>query len=102
MTTTNDSCPGRRDVTVRVAHWSAAIVLVSVCTTVARLHLIGLKQLTHDLTVAVRIDAMVVHAIVLPAVVILLGAWIWWSGERPDQPIESRRPEDAELIGMAA
>ena len=78
---------------------SAAIVMVAVFSTFATLSLISLKQLGVGLAVAVLLDATVVRAVLLPAVMTLLGKHNWYlprflawlPGETPEPAVE-RRP----------
>ncbi len=71
---------------------SAAIVMVSVFSIFASLHMIEMKELGIGLAVAVLVDALVVRAIVLPSLMMLLGRWNWWPGRlarRPEpEPVE--------------
>jgi RND superfamily putative drug exporter len=62
---------------------SAALVMVSVFAIFASLHMIEMKELGIGLAVAVLVDALVVRAVVLPAVMTLLGQWNWWPGRDP-------------------
>ena len=62
---------------------SAAIVMVSVFSIFASLHMIEMKELGLGLAIAVLIDAVVVRVIVLPSVLMLLGRWAWWPGRIP-------------------
>jgi RND superfamily putative drug exporter len=63
---------------------SAAIVMVSVFTIFASLHMVEMKELGLTLAVAVLLDALVVRVIVLPSLMNLLGRWNWWPGPQPD------------------
>jgi RND superfamily putative drug exporter len=81
---------------------SAAIVMVSVFSIFASLHMVEMKELGVSLAVAVLIDAVVVRAIVLPSLLVLLGHWTWWpatpsgSTSRPPGP-ERPSPKGAAL-----
>ncbi len=60
---------------------SAALVMVSVFTVFASLHMVEMKELGVGLAVAVFLDALVVRAVVLPAAMSLLGRRVWWPGD---------------------
>jgi RND superfamily putative drug exporter len=64
---------------------SAAVVMVSVFAIFASLHMVEMKEIGVGLAVAVLIDAVVVRAIVLPALLCLLGRATWWPS-RPEGP----------------
>ena len=57
---------------------SAAMVMVGVFAVFATLGLLSLKQMGFGLAVAVLIDATVIRALLLPAVMTLLGERNWW------------------------
>jgi RND superfamily putative drug exporter len=57
---------------------SAAAVMVAVFATFATLSLMEFKQLGVGLAAAVLIDAIVVRILILPAIISLLGRWVWW------------------------
>jgi RND superfamily putative drug exporter len=77
---------------------SAAIVMVSVFSIFASLHMIEMKELGIGLAVAVLVDALVVRAIVLPSLMTLLGRWNWWPGRAPvARPARLEQPELARL-----
>lgn len=59
---------------------SAAIVMVSVFSIFASLHMVEMKELGVGLAVAVLVDALVVRVIVLPSLMTILGRWNWWPG----------------------
>jgi RND superfamily putative drug exporter len=59
---------------------SAAIVMVSVFSIFASLHMVEMKELGVGLAVAVLVDALVVRIIVLPSLMTILGRWNWWPG----------------------
>ncbi|HZS30024.1 MAG TPA: MMPL family transporter [Gaiellaceae bacterium] len=61
---------------------SAAIVMVAVFSIFAILPEIDFKQLGVGLAVAVLIDATVVRAVLLPALMTLLGEWNWYLPRR--------------------
>ncbi|SHG58209.1 putative drug exporter of the RND superfamily [Jatrophihabitans endophyticus] len=63
---------------------SAALIMVSVFTIFAALHLVEMKQFGVGLAVAVLVDAIVVREIVLPSALLLLGDRVW--------PAAVRRP----------
>ncbi|WP_314622551.1 MMPL family transporter [Streptomyces stackebrandtii] len=72
---------------------SAAVVMVTVFTSFAALHLIEMKQIGFSLAVAVLLDAFVIRILVLPSLMLLLGEANWWParGMRP-----TARPERTE------
>ncbi len=57
---------------------SAAIVMVSVFSIFASLHMIEMKELGIGLATAVLIDAVLVRTILLPSALVLLGKAAWW------------------------
>jgi RND superfamily putative drug exporter len=57
---------------------SAAVVMVAVFALFATLPLISTKELGVGLAAAVLLDATVVRAVLLPAVMALLGEANWW------------------------
>jgi RND superfamily putative drug exporter len=57
---------------------SAALVMVSVFAVFASLSMIEMKQFGVGLGVAVLLDALVIRAVVLPAIMALLGRANWW------------------------
>ena len=59
---------------------SAAVVMVSVFSIFASLHMVEMKELGVGLAVAVLVDALVVRVIVLPSLMTILGRWNWWPG----------------------
>jgi putative drug exporter of the RND superfamily len=78
---------------------SAAIVMVSVFAIFASLHMVEMKEIGVGLAAAVLIDAVVVRAIVLPALLCLLGRATWWParpGRRTgaDAPPTVREPAE--------
>ena len=68
---------------------SAAIVMVSVFSIFAALHMIEMKELGVGLAAAVLIDALVVRTVLLPSALVLLGRFAWWPGRLS----RVRRPE---------
>ena len=56
---------------------SAAIVMVSVFSIFASLHMVEMKELGVGLAAAVLIDAVLVRAVVLPSLLVLLGKRRW-------------------------
>jgi RND superfamily putative drug exporter len=62
---------------------SAALVMVSVFTIFAALHMVEMKEMGLTLAAAVLLDALVVRVILLPSLMILLGRWNWWPGRLP-------------------
>ncbi len=75
---------------------SAAIVMVSLFSIFASLHMIEMKELGLGLAVAVLVDALVVRVIVLPSLLVLLGRASWWPGRAP----ASRTALAAELVAV--
>ena len=67
---------------------SAAIVMVSVFSIFASLHMVEMKELGVGLAAAVLIDAVLVRAVVLPSLLVLLGKRRW--APRPNRD-RSRR-----------
>ena len=57
---------------------AAAIVMMSVFSIFAALHLVEMKELGVGLAAAVLVDAVVVRAVVLPSLLILLGDRVRW------------------------
>jgi uncharacterized membrane protein YdfJ with MMPL/SSD domain len=57
---------------------SAAIVMVAVFAIFVTLHELDIKQMGFGLASAILIDATVVRAVLLPAVMKLLGEWNWY------------------------
>jgi RND superfamily putative drug exporter len=74
---------------------SAAIVMVAVFAIFAGLRQIDIKQMGFGLAVAVLIDATIIRAVLLPAVMKLLGDWNWylprWLEWLPGGPPRERR-----------
>jgi RND superfamily putative drug exporter len=64
---------------------SAAVVMVSVFVSFMFLHLLEVKQMGFALAVAVLLDAIVVRAMILPALLTLLGRSAWW----PSKPLSA-------------
>jgi RND superfamily putative drug exporter len=58
---------------------SAAIVMVAVFSIFATLSTIDMKQLGVGLAAAILLDATIIRAVVLPAVMTLLGNANWWA-----------------------
>jgi RND superfamily putative drug exporter len=57
---------------------SAAVVMVAVFALFATLPLISLKEVGVGLAAAVLLDATIIRAVLLPAVMVLLGEKNWW------------------------
>ncbi len=57
---------------------SAALVMVAVFAIFVTLHEIDIKQMGFGLAAAILIDATIVRAVLLPAVMKLLGEWNWY------------------------
>ena len=58
---------------------SAAIVMVGVFSIFATLSTIDMKQLGVGLAAAILLDATIIRAVVLPALMTLLGDANWWA-----------------------
>ncbi|MFI5845048.1 MMPL family transporter [Catenuloplanes sp. NPDC051500] len=67
---------------------SAAVIMVSVFSVFVLGHGIEFKQLGVGLSTAVLIDALIIRAFVLPALLTLLGRWTWW----PSRPTTAPAP----------
>jgi RND superfamily putative drug exporter len=67
---------------------SAAIIMVAVFGVFATLSILQFQQMGFGLAVAVLIDATIIRAVLVPAVMKLLGEWNWYlpSGERRSAP----------------
>ncbi|MDG4784710.1 MMPL family transporter [Micromonospora sp. WMMD1102] len=89
---------------------SAAVVMVAVFALFTTGTLVSMKELGFGLAVAVLIDATVVRAVLLPAVMVLLGErnwylprWLGWlprlSHEEPPDALPPTEPIGAEPIG---
>jgi putative drug exporter of the RND superfamily len=89
---------------------SAAVVMVAVFALFATLPLASTKQLGIGLAAAVLLDATIIRAVLLPAVMALLGEKNWWlprwlgwlpeiAHELPPAPVPSR--DDRELVPVA-
>jgi uncharacterized membrane protein YdfJ with MMPL/SSD domain len=88
---------------------SAAIVMVAVFAIFISLRTLDIKQMGFGLAAAILIDATIVRAVLLPAVMKLLGEWNWYlprwlewlprfEAETATGPREERRPR-GERIG---
>ena len=87
---------------------SAAVVMVAVFSLFATLPLASTKQLGIGLAAAVLLDATIIRAILLPAVMALLGEKNWWLprwlgwlpqiAHEPPAQIPAGHPEERELI----
>jgi putative drug exporter of the RND superfamily len=75
---------------------NAAVVMVAVFALFLMIPLVSLKELGFGLAAAVLLDATVVRAVLLPAVMALLGERNWylprWLGWLPRVSIEPSRP----------
>ncbi|MET0426378.1 MAG: MMPL family transporter, partial [Actinoplanes sp.] len=86
---------------------SAAVVMVAVFALFATLPLSSTKQLGIGLAAAVLLDATIIRAVLLPAVMSMLGEKNWWLpkwlGWLPeiahDTAPEPARPDERELVG---
>jgi putative drug exporter of the RND superfamily len=83
---------------------SAAIVMVGVFSIFATLSTIDMKQLGIGLAAAILLDATIIRAVVLPAVMTLLGQANWWAprflrGREPvAEPVAA--PREPELVSV--
>jgi putative drug exporter of the RND superfamily len=84
---------------------SAALVMVAVFALFATLPLISTKELGLGLAAAVLLDATIIRAILLPAVMALLGdknwylpRWLDWLPQVAHEPPPAAVPEQKELI----
>jgi RND superfamily putative drug exporter len=75
---------------------SAAVVMVSVFSIFASLHMVEMKQLGLSLAVAVVIDAVIVRGVLLPALLTLFGTRVWWPGRGP----RGAQPSAPELVAF--
>ncbi|MGW7684518.1 MMPL family transporter [Kribbella sp. NPDC054772] len=77
---------------------SAAAVMIGVFAVFATLSTLDMKQLGVGLAVAILIDATIIRAVVLPAVMTLLGDANWWAPKwlRPTRPKHTTLPPSAE------
>ena len=76
---------------------SAAVVMVAVFAIFATLSGLEFKQMGVGLAAAILIDATLVRAVLLPAVMTLLGRWNWWAPSvllrrLPDARLEAAPP----------
>jgi RND superfamily putative drug exporter len=82
---------------------SAAIVMVGVFAIFATLSTIDMKQLGIGLAAAILLDATIIRAVVLPAVMTLLGDANWWAPKflrgRPATPPADPPTPARELVG---
>jgi RND superfamily putative drug exporter len=84
---------------------SAAVVMVAVFAIFASLSTIDMKQLGVGLAAAILLDATIIRAVVLPALMTLLGDANWWAPRfmRPRTPAQHRAPEvDGERVFLKA
>ena len=83
---------------------SAAIVMVSVFSIFASLHMVEMKELGLSLAVAVLIDAVLVRAVVLPSLLVVLGKRRWSpssGGDAHDDVVVDAVVVDAAAAGAA-
>jgi RND superfamily putative drug exporter len=89
---------------------SAAVVMVAVFSVFATLSMLMLKQFGVGLAAAILIDATIVRAVLLPAVMKLLGEWNWYlprwlewlprfGGEEPAESEQAARERGQERRG---
>ncbi|MFI5911209.1 MMPL family transporter [Dactylosporangium sp. NPDC051541] len=74
---------------------SAAVVMVAVFAIFATLSTIDMKQLGVGLAAAILLDATIIRAVVLPALMTLLGDANWWAPRfmREKSPVVANNPE---------
>jgi RND superfamily putative drug exporter len=85
---------------------SAAIVMVAVFSIFATLSTIDMKQLGVGLAVAILLDATIIRAVVLPAVMALLGEANWWAPRflrrrdrsQPVDAVDAGQEPDRDLV----
>jgi RND superfamily putative drug exporter len=90
---------------------SAAVVMVAVFALFATLPLASTKQLGIGLAAAVLLDATIIRAVLLPAVMALLGEKNWWLprwlgwlpqiAHEPPAPATGPAPTERELAGVS-
>jgi RND superfamily putative drug exporter len=84
---------------------SAAIVMVGVFSIFATLSTIDMKQLGIGLAAAILLDATVIRAVVLPALMTLLGKANWWAPRflRGREPVTepAARPAEPDLVSIS-
>jgi RND superfamily putative drug exporter len=67
---------------------SAAVIMVAVFAIFGTLSMVTFKQLGVGLAVAILLDATVVRAVLLPALLAALGDRTWWLPRRPPRAVE--------------
>ena len=81
---------------------SAAVVMVAVFAIFVTLHTLDIKQMGFGLAAAILIDSTVVRAVLLPAVMKLLGDWNWylprWLEWLPSRTAAGERAPDAQPL----
>jgi RND superfamily putative drug exporter len=81
---------------------SAALVMVAVFAIFMTLHEIDIKQMGFGLAASILIDSTIVRAVLLPAVMKLLGEWNWylprWLEWLPDFTHERSAPDSAPVL----
>jgi RND superfamily putative drug exporter len=87
---------------------SAAVVMVAVFALFATLPLTSTKELGIGLAAAVLLDATIIRAVLLPAVMAMLGeanwwlpGWLRWLPEVPHEPAAPARSPERELTTVA-
>jgi RND superfamily putative drug exporter len=84
---------------------SAAIVMVGVFSIFATLSTIDMKQLGIGLAAAILLDATVIRAVVLPALMTLLGKANWWAPRflRGREPVTepAAQPAEPDLVSIS-
>ncbi|HEU5475263.1 MAG TPA: MMPL family transporter [Actinophytocola sp.] len=85
---------------------SAAVVMVAVFSIFATLSAIDMKQMGVGLATAILIDATLIRAIILPALMAVLGRANWWTprflrrrGEAGSEPGRATEPRQLEPVG---
>jgi RND superfamily putative drug exporter len=74
---------------------SAALVMVAVFSIFATLSTIDMKQLGVGLAAAILLDATIIRAVVLPALMTALGKANWWA-PRFMRPVDKHEPVEPE------
>ncbi|MFE5030961.1 MMPL family transporter [Streptomyces sp. NPDC056683] len=81
---------------------SAAVVMVAVFSIFGTLTTLDMKQLGVGLAAAILLDATIIRAVVLPAAMIMLGEWNWWTPRplrREQHAVPERLPAATANIG---
>ncbi|MFG3296846.1 MMPL family transporter [Streptomyces sp. NPDC048179] len=81
---------------------SAAVVMVAVFSIFGTLTTLDMKQLGVGLAAAILLDATIIRAVVLPAAMITLGDWNWWTPRllrREQHAVPERLPVATVSVG---